>query len=36
VSISHLPHSVSLFAHTRLTLSFLSQGGGHETRPSGA
>ena len=25
VSISHLPHSASLIAHTRLTLSFLSQ-----------
>jgi clathrin heavy chain len=27
VSISHLPHSASLIAHTRLTLSFLQSGG---------
>jgi hypothetical protein len=26
VSVSHLPHTASLIAHTRLTLSFLSQG----------
>jgi DNA-directed RNA polymerase sigma subunit (sigma70/sigma32) len=30
VSISHLQHSASLSAHTRLTLSFLSLGGAGE------
>jgi hypothetical protein len=32
VRISHPPHSTSLIAHTRLTLSFLQSGGGTQVR----